>query len=82
MKTVVLASAVALGLSTVGALAATPSFHAMPATGGQSVQQSTTTGTTGAGFSAYATHTLPDPTGQTEYGPHGEISLWAPDPWQ
>jgi hypothetical protein len=34
----------------------------------------------GAGLVRSATQSRPDPTGQTWYGPHGEISLWAPNP--
>jgi len=84
MKTILLASAVALGLSTAATFAASPSggyvySPAMPALGGVATQQSANTDTQGPGFGAYITRSRPNPTGQTEYGPQGEISLWAPD---
>jgi hypothetical protein len=77
MKSILLASAVALGLSSAAAFAATDGYlypGPMPATGPQVTQQSTNTG-----VGLYGTQTRPNPTGQTVYGPHGEISLWAPD---
>jgi hypothetical protein len=37
-------------------------------------------GTAGDGTGSYVTRSLPNPTGQTSYGPHGEISLWEPNP--
>ena len=81
MKTMLLASAVAFGLSTGAAFAATSptGSTAMQAVGAQSTQQLATTGTAGSGFSSYATRSLPNPTGQTVYGRNGAISLWAPD---
>jgi hypothetical protein len=79
MKTILLAGAVALGLSSGAAFAATQSNGylypgPMPAMGAQATQQSTDTS-----IGLYRAQTRPDPTGQTVYGPHGEISLWAPD---
>lgn len=83
MKTILFASAVALGLSTGAAFAATSGGYielsAMPATGGQVAQQLANTGASSSGIGSYITQSRPNPTGETEYGPHGAISLWAPD---
>lgn len=83
MKTMLFASAVALGLSTGAAFAATSGGYiesdAMPATSGQVAQQQANTGATSSGIGSYVTRSMPNPTGQTEYGAHGAIALWAPD---
>jgi hypothetical protein len=86
MKTILFAGAMALGLSTGAAFASTSSggyldAPAMPAASAQAVQQHpANTGEARSGIATYATtRTRPNPTGQTQYGPHGEISLWQPD---
>jgi hypothetical protein len=83
MKNILFASAVALGLSTGAAFAATSGGYiespAMPATDGQVTQQLANTGASNSDIGSYVTQSRPNPTGETEYGTHGAISLWAPD---
>jgi hypothetical protein len=83
MKNILFASAVALALSSGAAFAATSGGYiespAMPATGGQVAQQLANTGASGSGIGSYVTQSRPNPTGETEYGAHGAIALWAPD---
>ena len=78
MKSILLASAVALALSSGAAFAATDGYlypGPMPATGAPVTQQSAN-----KNVGLYGTQTGSNPTGQTVYGPHGEVSLWDPNP--
>jgi hypothetical protein len=85
MKTILFASAVALGLSTGAAFAtASPSgdvptqanlaFHA------ETAQQFHSIGTVPALRGIYSDPSRSNPTGQVEYGPNNTISLFGPSP--
>jgi hypothetical protein len=87
MKTTLLASAVALGLSTGAAFAAASangdiSTAAKPASGAQTAQQFDSVGTVaparGRYVAPYGTPSWSNPSRQVERGPNGAISLWAP----
>jgi hypothetical protein len=86
MKAILLAAAVAVGLSSCAAPSASPpkgalSTDAKPATGGDTTQLFRTMDTVPAGRGPYigiVTPSRSNPTGQVQYGPHGEISLFAP----
>ena len=86
MKTIMLASAIALGISTGAAFAATlpsgdVSTHTKPTSGVQITQGLNSIGTAPAARRAYVDSVRPswsNPTGQVEYGPNGTISLYAP----
>jgi hypothetical protein len=86
MKANLLASAVALGLSTGAALSASPpngalSTDAKPAIGGQTAQLRNSMDAVPAGRVPYigiVAQSRSNPTGHVQYGPHGEISLFAP----
>jgi hypothetical protein len=86
MKAILLAAAVTLGLSSCAALSASPLKGAVstdnkPATGGKTTQLFNTMETAPAGRGPYigiVTPSRSNPTGQVQYGPHGEISLFAP----
>jgi hypothetical protein len=85
MKTILFATAVALGLSTGAAFAtASPSgdvptqaklaFHA------ETAQQFHSIGTVPAMRGIYSDPSRSNPTGQVEYGPNNTISLFGPSP--
>ena len=86
MKTIVLASTLALGLSTGAAFASTlpsgdVSTDAALASGMQTTQQFSSIGTVPGARHPYVRRVAPswsNPTGQVEYGPRGTISLFAP----
>jgi hypothetical protein len=82
MKAILLASAVALGLLTGAAFAATPpngnaSTDITLALRAQTAQQLHSIGTVPAERGRYVDPSWSNPTGQVEYGPHGTISLFA-----
>ena len=82
MKAILLASAVALGLSTGAAFAAVTPNGNVPAVAklalrAQTAQQLHSIGTVPAERGLYADPSWSNPTGQVEYGPHGTISLYA-----
>jgi hypothetical protein len=82
MKTILLASAVALGLSTGAAFAATPPNGNAPtditlALRAENAQQFHSIGTVPSERGIYTDPSWANPTGQVEYGPNGTISLFA-----
>jgi hypothetical protein len=82
MKAILLASAVALGLSTGAAFAAVTPNGDVPAVAklalrAQTAQQLHSIGTVPAERGIYTDPSWSNPTGQVEYGPHGTISLYA-----
>ena len=82
MKAFLLASAVALGLSTGVAFAATPPNRDAPtgpmlASRAENAQQVHSIGTVPALRGIYVDPSWSNPTGQVEYGPNGTISLFA-----
>jgi hypothetical protein len=87
MKTILLASAVTLAISTGAAFAATSS-HGNVSTGTELTSDVQTarqfdstgavTGPLGRYAAPYTTPSWSNPTGQVERGPHGAISLFAP----
>jgi hypothetical protein len=83
MKKILLASAVAIGLSIGAVHAATPpngdvSTGAKLALRAQTTQQLHGIGTVPAVRGIYADPFWSNPTGQVEYGPNGTVSLFAP----
>jgi hypothetical protein len=83
MKTILFASAVALGLSTGAAFAmASPSgdvpTQAKLAVHAETAQQSHSVGTVPALRGIYSKPSWSNPTGQVEYGPNNTISLFGP----
>jgi hypothetical protein len=84
MKSMLLATAVVLGISMGTTYAgdgdgplANTYFTELPVT---VARRWVGIGTAGDGIGSYVTRSLPNPTGQISYGPHGEISLWEPNP--
>ena len=82
MKSMLLAAAAVLGISMGTAFAgdgplANTYFTELPVT---VARRWVGISTAGDGIGSYVTRSLPNPTGQISYGPHGEISLWEPNP--
>jgi hypothetical protein len=91
MKSMLLAAAVVFGIGLGTAYAgdgdgplADTYFNELPGIVAQpmvpKVQRWVGIGAADDGIGSYVTRSLPNPTGQTSYGPHGEISLWEPNP--
>jgi hypothetical protein len=83
MKKILLASAVAIGLSMGAVYAATPPNEdvptgAKPALHAQTMQQLHSIGTVPAVRGIYGDPSWSNPTGEVEYGLNGTISLFAP----
>jgi hypothetical protein len=86
MKTILLATAVALGLSSCAAPATTPwngdaSAATKPPSGVQTAHQAGRFGVfldLRSPYEGPVTPSWSNPTGEVERGPNGEISLWAP----
>jgi hypothetical protein len=84
MKSMLLAAAAVLGISMGTAFAgdgdgplANTYFTELPVT---VAQRWVGIGTASDGFGSNVTRSPPNPTGQISYGPHGEVSLWDPNP--
>jgi hypothetical protein len=78
MKTMFLAAAAVLGIGMSTAYAGDEPVAAQQLR--PKTEQSASIVEAGDAIGSRAIRSLPNPTGQTWYGPHGEISLWDPNP--